>query len=96
VDCRTDTAVEEVVKDVNPSQPIYPAGPYKMNLWGEACEYRNNGHNEGTLYCSDKEIECTTDVNYENPPSTDLDADKSYICGEDMDKIRQAMITCPF
>ncbi|KAJ4319958.1 hypothetical protein N0V94_003628 [Neodidymelliopsis sp. IMI 364377] len=41
--------------------PPWPAGIYKLDIEGEACEYKCDGTNAGKLWCPKKQITCTED-----------------------------------
>jgi hypothetical protein len=42
--------------------PPWPAGEYKLNIEGEACEYKCDGTNPGRLFCPNKQIPCREDA----------------------------------
>jgi hypothetical protein len=41
--------------------PPWPAGIFKLNIEGEACEYKCDGTNPGRLFCPQKQIPCQED-----------------------------------
>lgn len=41
--------------------PPWPGGIFKLNIEGEACEYKCDGTNAGRLFCPKKEIACHED-----------------------------------
>ncbi|KAJ4370016.1 hypothetical protein N0V83_005780 [Neocucurbitaria cava] len=93
VNCRTDILKEEETQQ-NLTKQLFPFGVYNFQLYGEACQYRNNGHTTGRLICGDKDIECTVDPGSTNPPSASPGDKGNYKCGDK--RIRQPMFTCPY
>jgi hypothetical protein len=90
VHCRMDTVhIEKRIGDL--SKPAYPGGTFDLKLFGEDCQYKNNGINPGRLFCGDKEIECKNDLNHKDGIVIGPKLDGSnYMCGP---SYRQAMFT---
>jgi hypothetical protein len=93
VDCRQDPVYQEQ-RDLNRLSDVpynsYPGGTFKLNLFGEDCEYKNSGDNPGRLFCGSREIACVDDPADTNP--ADNTADKGmYECGE---MTRQPVFMC--
>lgn len=93
VGCRTDSVRKENTAQ-DSTQQLYPFGMYDFELFGEACQYRNNGHTSGRLTCADKIIQCTRDAGSANPPSTNAAENGNYLCDDNF--LRQSMFTCPY
>ena len=94
IGCRTDTVQDERNTRQDVSKQMFPLGVYGFELFGERCEYRNNGHNPGRLLCGNKNIECTVDPRSTNPPKPNADAMGNYLCEGKF--LRHSMFTCPY
>jgi hypothetical protein len=95
VGARTDPALQ-VRRTENIDQQIFPGGTFDLTLFGETCQYKNDGHSVGKLFCGDKAIECADDPAYKNLPLRGFPGDGGRISYWTLGNIRQPVYKCAY
>ncbi|KAJ4348760.1 uncharacterized protein N0V89_010138 [Didymosphaeria variabile] len=90
-----DEPVREEIRDrvdLDGTTLNYPGGTFDLKLWDQDCQYKNQGDNQGKLYCGDQSHECLDDPADKNP--SDINADKGiYKCADDT-QTREPVFLC--
>lgn len=93
IGARTDVALQDR-KILNIDEQVFPEGTFDMKLFGEACQYRNDGTNTGKLFSGAKVIDCENDPAYEDRPFRDYPEDPGRKSIWVLGNIRQPVFAC--